>query len=436
MKKEYFEIYDKDIFELKTKVVSVDKKNGFLEVVLEKTPFRPSSGGQPSDNGFLENDNFKGFVTEVLDKDSLVHRLNVEFGELKIGDDVVARINVERRKKLKIMHSGEHLFFGVLKNIIEQNNGFLEAEKINLEENEGNLFVRTQKLDFDLLFKAEEITNEFIDKGVDVVVHYANKNNLNDFLNSGLRIKTERIEEDFIRILEFKGVDVSACTGTHVKNTKEIMLFLITDFKKLGDERFVIKFKTGENARKEFVLQSKILRLIKNYVGKNDSEIFNFVKKQILDKERFKEKYYAYFSEFLQRILFDKINNFEILFLILEDEDLKLLIKNASKLCTENRIVCFLNRVGEENEKRKEDKNSEIMEENLSYDVVAMSSKEINIDLKGFFENKVIRNCPGRIGGNENYVTGRIECKNPSSIKEELIKMLENIKSHSKDEQR
>jgi alanyl-tRNA synthetase len=415
MKKENFEIYDSDVYELKTRVKSVKEKNGFLEVVLEKTPFRPSSGGQPSDNGFLENDNFKGFVSEVLDRESLVHVVKVEFGNLKENDLVNARINSERREKLRLMHSGEHLFFGVLKRLLEERGSFLEAEKINLEENEGNLFVITQTLDFEILFKAEEIANNLIEQRIDVVVYYCDKNNVDEFVKKGLRIKTDRIEENFIRIVEFKGVDVSACTGTHVRNTKEIKSFLITDFKKLGNERFVIKFKTGEQAKEELILQSRVFRLIKDYVGKNGFEILDFFKKQIYDKERFKEKYYTYFSDFLQRVSFENIGGIEFCFIVFLDEDLKLLIKNASKLCTEKRIVCFLNRTA------GDDKNKE---EDYSYDVVAMSSKDIKINLKDLFEKEIIKDFPGKIGGNENYVLGRISCKEPLEIKNRIVRTL------------
>ncbi|MGB9748488.1 MAG: alanine--tRNA ligase-related protein [Candidatus Woesearchaeota archaeon] len=427
MKRENFEIYDNDIYELKTRVLSAKEKQDFLEVVLEKTPFRPSSGGQPSDNGFLENDYFKGFVLEVLDREFLIHKVKVEFGSLKNDDFVIARIDAERRKKLRMMHSGEHLFFGILKRLLEEQGSFLEAEKINLEEDEGNLFVKTEKLDFDILFKAEEIANNLIENGVDVLVHYSDKNNIDKQIKNGLRIKTERIEEDFVRIVEFKGIDISACTGTHVKNAKEIESFLITDFKNLGNERFVIKFKTGSEAKRAFVLQSRVLRLIEEYSGKNELEILDFLKKQISDKERFKEKYYNYFSDFLQRVCFENINGLEFCFLVFEDEDLKLLVKNASKLCTKKRVVCFLNRTECSNE-NKENIGSKI-EDNCSYDVVAMSSKDINIDLKGFFESIITKEFPGKIGGNENYVTGRILCNEPKSIREMLLRILKQAQS-------
>ena len=392
MKQDYFKIYDNDIFELKSRVVGVNVSDKTLLVVLDKSPFRPSSGGQPSDNGFLENENFKGFVEEVVDKgDYLVHKVKLERGSLKQGDYVVARINRERRQKLKRMHSSEHIFAKALKKFDDN----IVLDKISLSEDESSIFVKAETLDWDLLFKAEEIVNKIISENRYFRIHYAGKEEIDDWIDKGLRIKKDKIKDDFVRIVEVENFDISACTGTHVKNSSEINSFIVTGFKNLGKNTFQIRFIAG-NTRELLFDYSREFRKLRTLFGEQD--IFNTAKKQITDKELLKNKYYYYFSKFLLSMTPDLINNIRFYSFVFENEDQKVLIRNSSKLCSERTLVCFLNKQGN------------------YYNLILMASKDLTVNLKELFQREVLTVCNGKAGGNPHYIIGRLECENPTLI--------------------
>ena len=402
MKREQFEFYDNDIFELETRVVSVDSmnndtnsdKNKVILVVLEKTPFRPSSGGQPSDNGFLENENFKGFVEEVLDKTNhIIHKVRVEQGTLKQGDKVIAKINKERRLRLKRMHSVEHLFANTLIKLSLENNFEISLEKIKLDEEESSIFINTNNnelLNWDFLFKAE---------GINVFIHYINEGDedkIDQFIKKGLRIKKDRIKGGFVRIVEFNKnnttIDLSACTGTHVKNTKELIAFLILDYKNLGSGKWQIKFTVGDFVFKKLNAYSKEFRRIKTKLGKETREVFDTVVKQINDKNYYKEKYHTYLLNFILGLkpkVIDGINLYNHNF---NNEEQKVLVRAASKLCEEeNRVVCFLNEKDNEVNNTDKDKLDNKNESDnkrmfrLTFGLLLMASKNLNIDLKTIY---------------------------------------------------
>ncbi len=83
-----------------------------VEVVLDRTPFYAEGGGQLADHGVLELAN--GAMVEVVDVQSpvggvIVHRARVVAGELSVGSDAVARVDVERRRSISRAHTATHM---------------------------------------------------------------------------------------------------------------------------------------------------------------------------------------------------------------------------------------------------------------------------------------------------------------------------------------
>jgi len=223
MRKELFEIYDSGITEMNAVITKTAKENSLLLITLDKTPFRPASGGQPTDFGIIENENFSAKVIDAVEKEGdVIHKCEVIQGAVSVGDKIIAKIDSKRRKNLMLMHSGEHLFFSCLKKTLEKKGISAEVDKVSIDEDESTLFVKAGSLNWYLVFEAEELANKIISEGKDVHIEYAGKEALPELEKKGIRIKEERIKEGFIRVVEFSGTDISACTGTHVKNTSEI----------------------------------------------------------------------------------------------------------------------------------------------------------------------------------------------------------------------
>src|ERR687890_11477 len=82
-----------------------------VEIVLDRTPFYAEGGGQLADAGRIEVD---GAVVEVDDVQKplgqlIVHRARVVSGEIAIGSDVQALVDVQRRKAISRAHTATHM---------------------------------------------------------------------------------------------------------------------------------------------------------------------------------------------------------------------------------------------------------------------------------------------------------------------------------------
>ncbi|PIU30285.1 hypothetical protein COT07_01545 [Candidatus Woesearchaeota archaeon CG07_land_8_20_14_0_80_44_23] len=393
MKKEFFETYDSGITELPARVKKIAKEGSLTIITLDKTPFRPASGGQPTDFGTIENDSFSAKVVDTSEKEGeIIHKCKIVRGAVSVGNEVVARIDFKRRKSLMLMHSGEHLFFSCLKKVLGEKGIPAEVEKVAIGEQESALFVKASSLNWYLIFEAEELANKIISEARAVSVSYVRKEGIEELSKNGLRIKADRIKDGFIRVVEISGADLSACTGTHVKSTSQIGFFIATGLKAIGSGHFEIKFKAGEAARQELFSQARILRKEQALLGTNGEEAFQLMLKILDDKKRLEEKQ--------QQALFERIANLRpesisgILFYShsFENEEQKVIVKAASKLCNEKSVVALIN--------RKEPGKATLY---------VMRSKELGLDMLSLLKDEILRQFPGKGGGNSSYATGEVE---------------------------
>jgi alanyl-tRNA synthetase len=91
--------------------LDVAQQGDEVEVVLDRTPFYAEAGGQLGDTGWLE---VPYAEVEVLDTqrplpDLVVHRVRVKAGELRVGTQVGAHVDVERRRAISRAHTATHL---------------------------------------------------------------------------------------------------------------------------------------------------------------------------------------------------------------------------------------------------------------------------------------------------------------------------------------
>ncbi len=328
MNKELFKYYDNNILTLKANVKSVIKDNDIFGVILDKTPFRPSSGGQPYDKGWLVSNGRRIEIIKATsdDKGNILHWVK----EIPDSKEVELIVDKDRRARFTKLHSAEHIFFGSLKKVNET----ADVYKINLDETP-QIFIKADSLNYEDIFKAEVLTRDVIKKGLKRIIHYRSRDNLNDLISRGLRIKENRIKDDFVRVVEFDGYDLSACSGTHVENTREIGDFLVTDFKHEKDY-YVVSFVVGEEAERRRQELSEEARLLRKLVGKDN--LVKEVKEMMDNKARFKQKYHHYLLEYLKTLKADRFSYF-----IFNNEESKVLMRGVKGLCSNNTVL-FINK--------------------------------------------------------------------------------------------
>ena len=200
-------LYDENSYirEFDARVLSCEEgKNGY-EVVLDESAFFPEGGGQPADQGFLND----VLVTDVRDKKDYV--LHICSQSLEPGSLVHGRIDWERRFLHMQQHSGEHIFSG----IVHRLHGY-----DNIGFHMGKDFVT---VDFSGLLTEEEIAEA--EKQANTVV-LANERILAEYPCAReletLEYRSKKEIDGAVRIVTVPGADVCACCGTHVKRTGEI----------------------------------------------------------------------------------------------------------------------------------------------------------------------------------------------------------------------
>ncbi|EAI8035690.1 alanine--tRNA ligase [Campylobacter jejuni] len=197
------------------KEVSTLKDAGW--VMLENTPFYATSGGQSADSGFIAK-------REVLDTQKFFN-LNLSFvkagEELKVGDIVHARIDIEKREQIARHHSATHLLHHALREIlgshVSQAGSLVESNKLRFD------FTHHKALSKEELESIEKRVNEMIINSSEAILENMP---LEEAKKSGAIALFNEKYQGNVRVLTL-GESKELCGGTHVKNTAQIGSFYI-----------------------------------------------------------------------------------------------------------------------------------------------------------------------------------------------------------------
>ncbi len=223
-------------------VVDVVEKNNKFFVLLDRTAFYPTSGGQAHDTGRINNSE----VVDVFKQGSLiVHVLNsVDF---KVGDRVKCMIDFDRRKQLTQHHTATHIVNGsarrILGNHVWQAGASKTISKARLD------ITHYEQLSDSEIKKIEDLANDIIKKDIEVKKYFLPRNIAEE--KFGFRLyQGGAVPGREIRVVEIPNFDVEACGGTHLNRTSEADLIKIVKTSKVRDGVVRIEFVAGEAAKK------------------------------------------------------------------------------------------------------------------------------------------------------------------------------------------
>ena len=211
--------------EFDAEVVSQAERDGKFRVILDKTLFFPSGGGQPCDLGEIDGVE----VIEVLESgDEIIHVLS---GELK-NKNVHGVLNWERRFELMQQHLGEHVFAGMLYNL----HG-LHTARMRIEGDNVSIDIDTPVKE-NFIFEAEAAANEAVWKDIPVEILYPGMDEVKALAR---KLPPENAVQP-VRIVKIAGVDYVPCCGVHVSSTGQVGLIKITSFENhKGGTRIYLK---------------------------------------------------------------------------------------------------------------------------------------------------------------------------------------------------
>ncbi len=227
------------------------------EVLLRETPFYPEGGGQVGDTGVVETDRALFRVEDTLSpvEGIIVHRGRVLKGKLSVGDQVVARIDRERREDIMRNHTATHLLHAALRNVLGEH--VRQAGSLVADEYLRFDFTHFSALSREELAEVERLVNEKIRENLEVRVE---ETDYQTAIRSGAVAIFEEKYGEKVRVISAGDFSRELCGGTHVRRTGDIGYFKITSESSVGAGMRRITARTGRWAvdyslREHFLLE-------------------------------------------------------------------------------------------------------------------------------------------------------------------------------------
>jgi alanyl-tRNA synthetase len=192
-------------------------------VVLETTPFYAESGGQVGDAGQLKAE---GLLVQIEDTQKISaevfgHHGRVIKGPLRIGQNLVAEVDLVRRARTARHHSVTHIMHKALREVlgahVQQKGSLVDADKTRFD------FAHNQPLTAQEIERIEAIVNEEILRNTPT---QAQVMGFDDAVAGGAVALFGEKYGDVVRVLDI-GSSRELCGGTHVARTGDIGIFKI-----------------------------------------------------------------------------------------------------------------------------------------------------------------------------------------------------------------
>jgi alanyl-tRNA synthetase len=214
------------------------------EVLLDRSAFYPTSGGQPNDVGKIEN----ARVLDVREENQeIVHIVDQELppGEIQ------ACIDWPRRFDHMQQHTGQHL----LSAMFQERYG-LPTVSFHLGSELCTIDLRGPEPTTDLLQGAQRAANAVIFEDRPVNVRYGTAEQMAEL---GVRKEVER--QGILRAIEIESADLQPCGGTHVRTTGQIGLLVVRRCTKIRQD-WRLQFACGARAERLATGDFQLLRSI------------------------------------------------------------------------------------------------------------------------------------------------------------------------------
>jgi alanyl-tRNA synthetase len=211
-------------------------------LVLDRTCFYATSGGQPNDLGMVND----AAVKDVrMENGKLLH-----ITERPVGSNTITgRIDWDRRFDHMQQHTGQHILSAAFYRLFKA-----ETSSFHLGELFCSIELNKPELKEPQALQAEDATNDVITSATPVTSFFVDPEKAQDY---PLRKQSDLTES--LRIIKIGDFDLSPCSGTHVRNTGEIGSVFIYGFEKLSGS-IKITFLCGNRVRMLYHRDLSILK--------------------------------------------------------------------------------------------------------------------------------------------------------------------------------
>jgi alanyl-tRNA synthetase len=231
-------------------------------VTLDRTAFYPTSGGQIHDTGWITSSGAKHRVTEVADTEGggVVHYLEAPVKELAPGSRIRGEVDVVRRRDHMQQHSGQHILSAAFVRLFN-----MPTVSFHMADDYCSIDLDTLSLTKEQIESAERLANEVILENRPVDIRFVTREEAGKL---GLR-KIPPTERDELRLIDITDFDLTACGGTHVRQTGQIGCILLRKAEKVR-QGYRVEFIAGQravaSARRDFTTLTETAALFSTHI--------------------------------------------------------------------------------------------------------------------------------------------------------------------------
>lgn len=193
-------------------------------VIVRKTPFYATMGGQSGDSGVIRTGNgvFEVMDTVKLPGGRIGHVGRVVRGRIELGGKASLEVDGKKRGDTCRNHSATHLLQKALREVlgdhVEQAGSYVDGERLRFDFSHSAAMTREE------LDRVESMVNEKIAEGIPVETRVMS---LEEAKKTGAMALFGEKYGDTVRVVRMGDFSVELCGGTHVGNTGSILMFKI-----------------------------------------------------------------------------------------------------------------------------------------------------------------------------------------------------------------
>ena len=266
---------------------SVEGKGTRAEIVLDQTPFYAESGGQVGDIGLLSA---PSGAARVLDTHSpvpglILHRVELDFGRISTGNDVAARVDGGRRRRIAANHTGTHLLHAVLRDTlgvhVKQAGSLVAPDRLRFD------YTHYASLTDSEVEEIEERINEIV---LDNHPVQTREMELNEAIESGAIAFFGEKYQQKVRVVSVPDISLELCGGTHTRMTGDVGLFKIVSESSVAAGVRRLEALTGFGSYERLEEDENLLKTLADRLRAPRSELTRAVEKMFEQQKQLEDE--------------------------------------------------------------------------------------------------------------------------------------------------
>ena len=311
-------------------------------LVLDRTAFYPTSGGQVFDTGWIrpadDGDAGKIRVAEVAEADdgTILHLLDAP-APLQKGSRIQGLIDRDRRRDHMQQHSGQHVLSAAFLRLFD-----LPTVSFHMGQEACSIDLDARTLTSAQVEAAEALANDVVTENRSVGIRFVTQEEARSL---GLR-KIPPVEREKLRLIDMNDFDLTACGGTHVSATGQIGGILLRKTEKVRQGwrvEFVCGKRAVTTARRDYAALAESAGLLSSHLWEVPQQVRKSQEESRAERKS-RERLLEELAEFQARQLLAETPQMgrAVIVRIFPDRDLTFVKLLAQRLTRQNLAVVAL----------------------------------------------------------------------------------------------